>query len=92
MKDWKKEFDKKFPLGGEIWVLERHKREVTDWLKTTLQEYERELLEQQRDEIVEELEGLKKDESFGGSTFYKEGKNVAHNDTLDQAIQKIKEK
>ena len=52
------EFDEKFPLAGEIWVLERHKREVTDWLKTTLQEYEKELLEQQRKESYKRWDEL----------------------------------
>lgn len=35
-KDWKEEFNKTFPLGCDTWVLERHKKEIEDYIQNTI--------------------------------------------------------
>lgn len=74
--DWRKDFRKKHPLGGETWVLERHRNEVEETIK--------QLLDQRDEEIIGKLEDLDCEQEH---TKYSEG----YDDALRQAISTIKE-
>lgn len=84
------EFDKNFPLGGEIWVLERHKKEVRDYLSNLIDEVD----ETTTQSLLEELEKSKhnhdEDKCCGNYGCEDCNYHGGFDDGLDKAISIVK--
>jgi AraC-like DNA-binding protein len=53
--DFDKEFEEEFPLGGEVWVLERHLNEVKTYLKRRDQAIIEAVIEEERKRIKKQI-------------------------------------
>lgn len=51
--DWDKRFDKRFPLEGGIWVLERHRNEVRNFIAKELADARREVIKEIEEKVME---------------------------------------
>ncbi len=49
---WEKEFDKKYPLDREIWVLQRHRKEIKSFICSLLEQERKRLVEEVKDRLV----------------------------------------
>lgn len=66
-KTWEARFDQKYPLGGEIWVLERHRDELKSFIRTELATAHSEGERSERERIIKMLQNdeVRKAEASG---------------------------
>ncbi len=82
MTNWEQDFNKEFSFGFECHnCFERDGEEIKDFIRN--------LLKQQRQEIVEVLEGLKKKKPLSYNP-YDPAINMGYNKALSDAIKKIR--